>query len=57
MKGKIIPRHVGPYEIVRYVGKVSYELDLPNDLVSVHSVFHVSLLKKYVSRHNFYSSI
>ena len=27
-------------------GNVAYELKLPNDLVSVHPVFHVSMLKK-----------
>jgi len=30
------------------VGKVAYELDLTNELASVHSVFHVSMLKKYI---------
>ncbi|WMV41209.1 hypothetical protein MTR67_034594 [Solanum verrucosum] len=38
----------GPYKISRRVGKVAYELDLPNKLASVHSVFHVSILKKCV---------
>ncbi|WMV58759.1 hypothetical protein MTR67_052144 [Solanum verrucosum] len=38
----------GPYHIMRRIGKVAYELDLPNDLASVHLVFHVSLLKKCV---------
>ncbi|WMV38451.1 hypothetical protein MTR67_031836 [Solanum verrucosum] len=36
----------GPYQILRHIGKVAYELDLPNDLASVHLVFHVFLLKK-----------
>ncbi|WMV30006.1 hypothetical protein MTR67_023391 [Solanum verrucosum] len=48
-KGKLSPRYVGPYQILTCIGRVAYELDLPNDLVSVHSVFHVSLLKKCVS--------
>ncbi|KAH0720584.1 hypothetical protein KY290_005079 [Solanum tuberosum] len=30
------------------VGEVAYELDLPNELLSVHPVFHVSMLKKCV---------
>ncbi|WMV50926.1 hypothetical protein MTR67_044311 [Solanum verrucosum] len=36
------------FEILRRIGKVAYELDLPNDLASVHPVFHVSLLKECV---------
>ncbi|WMV13387.1 hypothetical protein MTR67_006772 [Solanum verrucosum] len=47
-KGKLGPRYVGPYQILRRVGKVAYELDFPNELASVHSVFHVSILKKCV---------
>ncbi|KAF3648996.1 hypothetical protein FXO37_19182 [Capsicum annuum] len=31
------------------LGKVAYELELPSDLPSVYSVFHVSLLKKFIS--------
>ncbi|WMV08186.1 hypothetical protein MTR67_001571 [Solanum verrucosum] len=45
-KGKISPRYVGPYQILRCVGKVAYELDFSNELASVHQVFHVSMLKK-----------
>ncbi|WMV37904.1 hypothetical protein MTR67_031289 [Solanum verrucosum] len=47
-KGKIIPRHAGPYQILKSVGKGAYELDMPNELASVHHVFHVSMLKKCV---------
>ena len=39
---------MGPYEILERVGKVAYRLALPPNLVSVHNVFHVSMLKKYV---------
>ncbi|WMV29958.1 hypothetical protein MTR67_023343 [Solanum verrucosum] len=48
-KGKLSPRYVGLYQILRRIGRVTYVLDLPNYLVSVHPVFHVSLLKKCVS--------
>ena len=34
MKGKLSPRYVRPYKILGCVGKVAYELDLPNDLSS-----------------------
>ncbi|WMV29936.1 hypothetical protein MTR67_023321 [Solanum verrucosum] len=47
-KGKLSPRYVGPYKILKRVGKVSYELELPGELEIVHPVFHISLLKKCV---------
>ncbi|WOH05987.1 hypothetical protein DCAR_0625410 [Daucus carota subsp. sativus] len=46
-KGKLSPRYVGPFEILRRVGKVAYELALPPQMEHIHSVFHVSMLKKY----------
>ncbi|WMV37379.1 hypothetical protein MTR67_030764 [Solanum verrucosum] len=39
---------MGPYQILRRIGKVAYVLYLPNDLALVHPVFHVSLLKNCV---------
>ncbi|KAK4731766.1 hypothetical protein R3W88_024754 [Solanum pinnatisectum] len=47
-KGKLSPRYVGPYQILKCIEKVAYELDLPNELAPVHPVFHVSMLKKYI---------
>ncbi|WMV29983.1 hypothetical protein MTR67_023368 [Solanum verrucosum] len=47
-KGKLSPRYVASYPVSRHVGKVSYKLELPNDLASVHPVFHVAFLKKCV---------
>ncbi|KAJ4976462.1 hypothetical protein NE237_001568 [Protea cynaroides] len=47
-KGKLCPRYGGPYEILSRCGKVAYQLALPPAMSSVHNVFHVSLLKKYV---------
>ncbi|WMV09520.1 hypothetical protein MTR67_002905 [Solanum verrucosum] len=47
-KGKLSPHYLGPYQISRRIGKVAYELDIPNDLASVHLIFHISLLKKYI---------
>ncbi|KAL5542263.1 hypothetical protein UlMin_009973 [Ulmus minor] len=48
-RGKLNPRYIGPYEILERVGKVAYRLALPPNLATVHNVFHVSMLKKYVS--------
>ncbi|WMV50281.1 hypothetical protein MTR67_043686 [Solanum verrucosum] len=45
-KGKLSHPYVGLYMILRRIGKVTYEHELPNYLASVHQVFHVSLLKK-----------
>ena len=44
IKGKLSPLYVGTYEVLQGVGKVSYELKLPSELASVHSIFHVSML-------------
>ncbi|KAL5563189.1 hypothetical protein UlMin_032936 [Ulmus minor] len=48
-KGKLSPRYIGPFEILERIGKVAYKLALPSELASVHNVFHVSMLRKYVS--------
>ncbi|GJX20669.1 putative reverse transcriptase domain-containing protein [Tanacetum coccineum] len=45
-KGKLAPRFVGPFEIIKKVGPVAYQLDLPEELNGVHDTFHVSNLKK-----------
>ncbi|XP_019244290.1 PREDICTED: uncharacterized protein LOC109224159 [Nicotiana attenuata] len=47
-KGKLSPRYIGPYKIIRRVGQVAYELDLPSNLKSLYPVFHVSMLHKYI---------
>ena len=47
-KGKFIPRYVSPYKILKWIGKVAFELELPPKLAAVHSVFHISLLNKCV---------
>ncbi|XP_075112011.1 uncharacterized protein LOC142182048 [Nicotiana tabacum] len=47
-KGKLSPRYVRPYKIIRRIGKVAYGLDLPSELEAVHPVFHVSMLRKCI---------
>ena len=48
-RGKLSPRYIGPYQVVRKVSPVAYQLDLPPELSRVHRVFHVPMLRKYVS--------
>ncbi|XP_070679796.1 uncharacterized protein [Malus domestica] len=48
-KGKLSPRYIGPYMITERVGEVAYRLELPPELSKVHDVFHVSMLRHYVS--------
>ncbi|GKC11503.1 putative reverse transcriptase domain-containing protein [Tanacetum coccineum] len=45
-KGKLAPRFVGPFEIIKKVGSVAYRLDFPDELDDVHDTFYVSNLKK-----------
>ena len=48
-KGKLSPRFIGPYEVIKKVGPVAYRLALPLDLEKIHNVFHVSMLRRYRS--------
>ncbi|GJS15317.1 putative reverse transcriptase domain-containing protein [Tanacetum coccineum] len=45
-KGKLAPRYVGPFEILKRIGLVAYQLRLSEELSGVHDTFHVSNLKK-----------
>nr|GEW78761.1 hypothetical protein [Tanacetum cinerariifolium] len=45
-KGKLAPRFVRPFEIVKKVGPMAYQLALPEELNGVHDTFHMSNLKK-----------
>nr|XP_028946861.1 uncharacterized protein LOC114820411 [Malus domestica] len=47
-RGKLSPRYVGPYQIIKRIGAVVYRLELPPELSPIHNVFHVSMLRKYV---------
>ncbi|MCI41907.1 hypothetical protein A2U01_0063141, partial [Trifolium medium] len=42
-------RFIGPYQILKRIGKVAYRNALPPSLSNLHDVFHVSQLMKYVS--------
>jgi hypothetical protein len=46
VKGKLFPCFIGPFKILKRLGEVANQLELPNHLANVHDVFHVSQLKK-----------
>jgi hypothetical protein len=44
---KLATRFCGPFEILERIGRVAYMIALSASM-SVHNVFHVSFLKKYI---------
>ncbi|XP_052479546.1 uncharacterized protein LOC128034750 [Gossypium raimondii] len=48
-KGKLNPRCIGTYRILKFVGPVAYQLELPLELDYIHYVFNVSMLRRYWS--------
>ncbi|GJT01597.1 putative reverse transcriptase domain-containing protein [Tanacetum coccineum] len=48
-RGKLNPRYIGPFKILKMVGLMAYTLELPEELSNVYSTFHVSNLKKCLS--------
>lgn len=44
---KLWSKYYGPFRFIHRVGNVAYKLLLP-DTTSIHSVFHVSQLKKHI---------
>jgi transposase InsO family protein len=46
VKGKLAPRYIGPYAVIEVCGPVAYRIQLPERFSAVHSVFHVTQLKK-----------
>ena len=52
-RGKLSPRYIGTFEVLKCVVEVAYELALPPGLSGVHPVFHVSTLKRYHGDENY----
>ena len=46
---EIEPKVHWPFRIIKRIGPVAYRLELPSKLSRIHNVFHVSMLRKYVS--------
>ncbi|GKC53120.1 putative reverse transcriptase domain-containing protein [Tanacetum coccineum] len=47
-RGKLNPRYIRPFKIIDKVRTVAYRVELPEQLSRVHSMFHVSNLKKCI---------
>jgi Chromo (CHRromatin Organisation MOdifier) domain/Integrase zinc binding domain len=43
---KLMSKWVGPYRVIKQIGKVAYKLDIPTS-DRVHPVFHISALRPY----------
>ena len=48
-KGKLASRYIRLFEIRSKVDGVAYKLVVPPELSQIHPVFHVSMLRKYIS--------
>nr|GEX82879.1 ribonuclease H-like domain-containing protein [Tanacetum cinerariifolium]GEX82886.1 ribonuclease H-like domain-containing protein [Tanacetum cinerariifolium] len=48
-RGKLNPRYIRQFKILKRVSPVAYTLELPEELNNVHSTFYVSNLKKCLS--------
>ena len=42
---KLKPKYLGPYQILKKVGPIAYQIALPPSLSNLHPVFHVSQLR------------
>ncbi|GJU89994.1 hypothetical protein Tco_1302417 [Tanacetum coccineum] len=51
-RSMISPRYVGLFEVVERVGPIAYQLRLPQELVGIHDMFHMSNLKKFLANAN-----
>ncbi|GJU16633.1 putative reverse transcriptase domain-containing protein [Tanacetum coccineum] len=48
-QGKLNPQYIRPFKILEWIGPMAYKLKLPEELSNVHSTFHISNLKKFLS--------
>jgi hypothetical protein len=44
---KLVAIYCGPFEILERIGPIAYMIAFPTSM-SIHNVFHVSFLKKYI---------
>ena len=46
-RDKLLPRFIGPFEILKRVGTIAYRLALLPTMSGVHEVFQLSMLRRY----------
>ena len=46
MQGKLAPRYIGPYRVLKKVGAIANRLELPEGMSDIHPVFHVSQIRR-----------
>lgn len=46
--GNLSPQYIGPFKVQEQVGPMVYKIVVPPKLASVHNVFHVMALRRYV---------
>ena len=46
---RLSPRYIDPFKVLKRIGKVAYELELPLEMSAIHNVFHVYTLNKCVA--------
>jgi hypothetical protein len=46
--GKLIPKFIGPFKILKYISKSIYKLDLLSLYNRLYLTFYISLLKEYI---------
>jgi len=49
VRSKLAPRYVGPYQVLERKGLVAYKIQLPEELSSIFSVFHVATAEMFES--------
>lgn len=47
-KGKLNPRYVGPYPVIKTIWLVIYHMEYPNSIAMVHNVFDILMLRRAV---------
>nr|GEW87578.1 putative reverse transcriptase domain-containing protein [Tanacetum cinerariifolium] len=56
-RGKLSPRYMGPFNIIKRIGHVAYRLELLEKIHGIHNTFHFSNLKKCLANDNLVISL